>query len=233
MKLSVVIPCYNEEKRIGETLSRIIPYLEQHTEEFEVLIVDDGSTDQTRSCVETLHDPHVRILENAQNQGKGYSVRRGILASNNDWILFSDADLSTPIEDLEKLRSYTDQYQLIIGSRALRESVIIEHQPFYRVLLGKTCNKIVQTLGLWGIKDTQCGFKLFSKKAAQDIFTKQYLNGFSFDIEALYLARRLGYTIKEVPVVWKNSPESKVDPIKDSLRIFRDIAHMRWKHRKK
>lgn len=232
MNLSVVIPCYNEERRIQATLEKVIPYLEKNTKQFEILIIDDGSTDKTIEKVQQLHNANIKILRNEQNKGKGYSIRRGMLESKHSWILFSDADLSTPIEEFEKLKEQQATYKVIIGSRALRGSLIVERQPLYRVLLGKTCNKMVQALGLWGIKDTQCGFKLFSKKAAQDIFKRQYLNGFSFDVEALFLASRLGYDIKEVPVVWKNSRESKVNPLKDSLKMFKDILEMRWKHRK-
>ena len=230
MELSVVIPCYNEERRIETTLQRILPFLREHTNAYEVIVVNDGSTDKTSEIVARFQHERVRLLQNSKNEGKGYSVRRGVLEANYPWILFSDADLSTPIEELLKFRQYQG-YSILIGSRALKGSVITERQPFYRVVLGKTFNKIVQLIGVYGIKDTQCGFKLFQSSAAKDIFRRQTLHGFSFDVEILYLAKRLGYGVKEVPVVWKNSPESKVNTFKEPWMMLKDIMVMRMRHR--
>jgi dolichyl-phosphate beta-glucosyltransferase len=227
LKLSIVIPMYNEEYRISKTLYKIISYLDKEKYDYEIILVDDGSKDQTLNVIRKLTNDRIRIISNTKNNGKGYVVRQGIMAAKKEWILFSDADLSTPIEELETIKNYIHSHDVVIGSRALKDSNILVYQPFYRAWSGKIFNLIVKLLAVRGIQDTQCGFKIFSKDAAQKIFSKQRLNGFGFDVEVLYLARKYGYKIKEVPVTWIDDANTKVGLFKDSIRMFADILAIR------
>ena len=231
--LSVIIPAYNEEARIEETLQRILEHLRYHFDPFEVIVVDDGSTDATCEVVHkiALQDPRVRVLKNPANRGKGYSIRRAILESSHDWLLMTDADLSTPIEELEKLASFSDRHDVIIGSRGLRESRILVHQPRYREAMGRMYNLMVQAAALPGIRDSQCGFKLFRAAAAKDIFSRATIDGFGFDVEVLFIAKKLEYSICEVPIVWINNEMTRVRPVRDSLRMALDLLRIRARHR--
>ena len=236
MFLSVVIPAYNEEDRLGITLSRIHSYLNTKEYKYEVIVVDDGSSNnKTREIALTSSlksAGSLKLLSNQKNKGKGFSVRKGIIAANGEYILFSDADLSTPIQELDKLLEYTKtNYDIAIGSRSITGSDVRVHQPFYREYMGRFFNKLVQLFALRGIVDTQCGFKLFKGKIARDIAAQMKIDGFAFDVEMLYIAARKGYGVKEVPVVWINSPESRVDPIKDSLKMFLDVLSIKRLHR--
>ncbi len=224
--ISVVIPAYNEEQRIGSTVKKIAAYFEG--QDVEIIVVSDGSKDKTKEVVEDLKLKNVKVIEYFPNHGKGYAVKTGVMAAKGEYILMSDADLSTPIEQFAKFKSYMSHGDVIIGSRALRRSLITKHQPWYRELIGKIFNKIVRVLAVRGIHDTQCGFKFFSRKAAMDIFPKLTIDGFGFDVEALMLARRLEYEIKELPVVWENDERSKVSPIKHSLKMFFEVMKIRW-----
>ena len=229
-RLSVVIPAYNEETRIERTLQRVVEYLNGRGETYEILVVSDGSTDATESIVQRFAQAHpqVQLLAYQPNRGKGYAVRYGILRARGERVLFSDADLATPIEELEKLEPYLDKgYPIAIGSRPLRESQLVVRQPFYREMAGRAFNKVVQLLAVRGIHDTQCGFKLFTRAAAQDIFSRCRLNGFSFDFEALFYAQRLGYPIAEVPIRWMHQEGSKVRLLRDGLRMLRDLVWLR------
>jgi len=227
--ISIIIPAYNEERRIVDTLNKIKAFLDG--KDYEIVVVNDGSKDRTVEVVEELHDDHIRIINNPGNKGKGYAVRNGMLHAKGDLLLFSDADLSTPIEELEKLLPFVKEgYGIVIGSRAMKESDIKVHQPFYRELMGKFFNKIVGLVAVKGIKDTQCGFKLFTREAADKIFKLQKLDGFSFDVELLYLAKKLGFKIKEVPIVWINDEDTRVSTIKDSAKMFFDLFKIRWLH---
>ncbi|HPD61196.1 MAG TPA: glycosyltransferase family 2 protein [Thermodesulfobacteriota bacterium] len=231
--LSVVIPAYNEAERIGATLQKINDYLLTRDYRSEVIVVDDGSTDTTPQVVRKIAQgiPLIRLLENGANRGKGYSVRAGMLNARGEIILFSDADLSTPIQELDKLTDWLNQgYDIAIGSRALPESDIVVRQPLIREFMGKTFNQLVQLLTISGIRDTQCGFKVFSKDAAKDIFEKQTIWGFSFDVEILFIARKSGYRIKEVPIRWINSPNSRVHIVKDSFLMLCDLVKIRMRY---
>ncbi len=229
-RLSVVIPAYNEAARIERTLQRIVEYLDARGEPYEILVVSDGSTDATEAIVQRFAQAHpqVQLLAYQPNQGKGYAVRYGILRARGARVLFSDADLATPIEELEKLEPYLDQgYPIAIGSRPLRESQLVVRQPFYREMAGRAFNKAVQLLAVRGVHDTQCGFKLFTREAAQAIFARCRLSGFSFDFEALFYAQRLGYPIAEVPIRWMHQEGSKVRLLRDGLRMLRDLIWLR------
>ncbi len=226
-KISVIIPAYNEASRIGETLRKIVRYLESKKFDYEIIVVDDGSSDGTAEIVRGFKNSRLKLLENKINRGKGYAVRYGMLEAKKDWILFTDADLSAPIEELDNFIKFTSQYDVVIASRALKNSKILIRAPWYRELGGKLINLAVQVFVLPGIHDTQCGFKLFRREAAQKIFPKQTLNNFSFDVEVLYLVRKYGYKILELPVSWSNSPNTKVKPFRDGLRLLFDLIKIR------
>ncbi len=226
--LSVVIPAYNEDKRIGNTIKNIENYLQKKCFDYEIIVVDDGSTDKTKEILREVSN-NVILLENIQNKGKGYSVKKGILFAKKEMILFSDADLSTPIEELEKLIKYLEEgYDVVIGSRRLPDSQIKIKQPWNRQLAGKCFFLLIRFIALKKIKDTQCGFKLFKAKVIKELCNKQKLAGFSFDVELLFLAQIAGYSIKEVPVIWIDSPqESKVRLLKHSFKMFQDVLKIR------
>ncbi|WAC06562.1 MAG: glycosyltransferase family 2 protein [Thermodesulfobacteriota bacterium] len=231
--LSVVIPAFNEAERIGATLQKIHEFLLTRDYRSEIIVVDDGSSDNTRKVIRKFAGEFssVRLLGNKVNRGKGYSVRAGVLHSQGRIILFSDADLSTPIQEVDKLADWLDQgYDIAIGSRALPGSDILERQPWPREFMGKTFNKLVQLLTLSGIKDTQCGFKLFKKEAANVLFAKQTVWGFGFDVELLFIADKNGYRIKEVPIKWINSPDSRVHMVKDSFSMLIDLVRIRTRY---
>lgn len=229
-RLSVVIPAYNEASRIERTLQRVVEYLDARGEPYEILVVSDGSSDDTEPIVQRFAEntPQVHLLGYQPNRGKGYAVRYGILRARGERILFSDADLATPIEELEKLEPYLQQgYAVALGSRPLRESQLVVRQPLYREMAGRAFNKVVQLLAVRGIHDTQCGFKLFTREAAQTIFSRCRLDGFSFDFEALFYAQQLGYSIVEVPIRWMHQEGSKVRFLRDGLRMLRDLVWLR------
>lgn len=227
--LSIVIPSYNEEARLPKTLEAIISYLGDRP--FEIIVVDDGSNDGTAYVVKNFGDSRIRLISNLGNKGKGFSVRRGMLQAKGDIILFSDADLATPISELDQmLLSLHGGFSVVIGSRALKDSNVVVHQPFYREFMGKLFNKIVRVATISGIKDTQCGFKLFTKEASQQIFSNQQIDGFGFDVEVLFLARKFSLKIKEVPVTWINDSNTKVHVLHDSWRMLLDVIKIRWIH---
>lgn len=234
MKLSVVIPAFNEVTRILPTLERICVYMDQHHPDYEVIIIDDGSTDGTAAAVRKQFEnrPQVRLLSYGGNRGKGYAVRYGALRAAGDVVLMSDADLSTPIEEVEKMLPLLQQgYDLVIGSRALAQSEIREHQPFYRESGGKVFNLLVRLTLLRQFHDTQCGFKLFRRAPLLPVLGHQQIDGFAFDVEMIALAQRLGLRVAEVPVVWINSPMSRVR-VGAALRAFADLVYIRRRVRR-
>ena len=234
-KLSIVIPAFNEEKRLTSTLDAVAAYAARLGGGAETIVVDDGSADGTTALVRKYARAHagVRLIENGRNRGKGYAVRRGVLEATGERILFTDADLSAPIEEVEKLLPWFEQgYDVVIGSRALAESRILVHQSAARETMGRIFNLLVQCLALRGIRDTQCGFKCFRRAPARDVFKRQTLTGFSFDVEVLHLASRLGYRIREVPVTWSNSADTRVNALWDSARMFLDLLRIRLRHRR-
>lgn len=228
--LSIIIPAYNEELRLSKTLETITKYFENYRFPIEIIVVDDGSKDNTYEVAGSFKN--IRVIKQQPNAGKGAAVRRGMLEATGSHRLFSDADLSTPIYEIEKLIKYFEEgYDICIGSRALVSSLIKVHQPFYREMMGKMFNKIVQLFVFKGIKDTQCGFKAFTSEAANEIFKKAKINGFSFDVEILYLAKRSGFKVKEISVEWYNDERSKVDPVKDSIKMLIEIFKIRSLHK--
>lgn len=230
--ISVVIPAYNEEERLPVTLRRVYDYLSRRPASFEVIVVDDGSTDRTVVIAERFFRSRKAgtVLKNSRNLGKGFSVKLGVLHAKGKYILFSDADLSTPIDELDKLvQPLRDGYcDVAIASRARKESDIRVRQRWYRTIMGKIFNVFVQLLAVRGINDTQCGFKCFTRAAAMSIFPQQQLTRFGFDVEILYIARKAEYIILEIPVAWINSPQSRVHVITDSARMFFDLWRIRW-----
>lgn len=231
MYLSVIIPAYNEEKRIGATLKSIDDYLRRQNYDYEILVVNDGSKDGTAGLVRSL-EPEVknlRLIDNKENHGKGYVVRQGMLASSGDLRLFTDADNSTSIDHLDKFIPYLKQgFDVIIGSIAVAgHKVASGSEPIWRRILGKLGNLFIQIMAVPGIHDTQRGFKLVTAKAALQIFPKLTIARWGFDIEMLALARRFGYKIKELPVDWKNDPNSTVG-LNAYIQVLLETMQIRW-----
>jgi glycosyltransferase involved in cell wall biosynthesis len=229
--LSVVIPAYNEALRLPATLARVREHLEGRGIKHEILVVDDGSSDDT-SGVARAAAGAVRVLRHQPNRGKGYAVRQGMLAATGALRLMTDADLSTPIDELARLEAEIDRgFDVAIGSRAVAGARIEVHQPAYREALGRLFNVLVQVLLLPGLADTQCGFKLFNGRAARAVFAVAKLNGWAFDVEILHLCVRFGCPVVEVPVRWGHSPGSKVRP-SAYLHVLTEIAQLRLAHRR-
>ncbi len=235
MRLSLIIPAYNEERRLGETLDQALAYLDAQPYASEVLVVDDGSLDHTRDIAaqfgqESRRTP-VKCHSYTPNRGKGYAVRTGMTASTGDYRVYYDADAATPIEELEKLwPRFDDGAEIVIGSRALPDSDIVVHQAWYRESMGRTFNLLLRLLGLTQFRDTQCGFKGFTRRASEIVFPRQHVFRFSFDAELLYIAKKQGLRIDEVPVRWRNNPESRVHPVTDSLRMAFDLLTIRLRN---
>jgi dolichyl-phosphate beta-glucosyltransferase len=228
VNLSVVIPAYNEAARISPGLRRAAQYLSTHGTSYELLVVDDGSSDGTAAVAER---EGARVLRHARNRGKGAAVRTGVLASQGDSVLLADADFSTPIEELAKLAPALQGADLVLGSRAVAGARITERQPLYRELMGKTFNLLIRILGVRGFHDTQCGFKLARGEALRALCAGQTIDGFAYDVELVWLALRARRPVVEVGVLWANSPDSRVDPLRSSLAMLRDVMLIRWRHR--
>ena len=227
----MVIPAHDEAGRIRSTLRRVREYLSNEPWRSEVIVFLDGCRDRTSEVVHGELDgrPDSRILESVSNRGKGYAVRAGMLEASGEFILFSDADLSTPIEEVERLIDVlNDGSHVAIGSRALSDSDIRIPQPRWRQELGRMFNRLVRCFLIRGIRDTQCGFKCFRHDVARCIFSRQRVDGFGFDVEVLWIAQKLGYRVAEVPVVWSNHPVSSVHPVRDSLAMLVHIVAIRY-----
>ncbi len=230
--LSIIVPAYNEEERLPRTLARLSEYYDSQSYDYDVAVVSDGSKDGTARVVNEFAAAHPKfqLIEYQPNRGKGYAVRKGMLEAKGDLVLFCDADLATPQEETEKLLAHMkDGADVAFGSRPMAESKLEIRQPLYRELLGRAFNRAVQTLAIRGVTDTQCGFKMFTRKACQDVFTRCKLDGFSFDFEALMIARDLGYRLDEVPIRWSHQEGSKVVLLRDGPRMLRDLVKLRVK----
>jgi dolichyl-phosphate beta-glucosyltransferase len=222
-----VIPAFNEAARLPSTLARIHEHLGARGVPGEVLVVDDGSTDGTGEAARRA-SRDVVVLSHRPNRGKGFAVRRGMLAARGSRRLVTDADLSTPIEELDRLwRRMDDGFDVVAGSRAAPDARVLVHQPWYREQSGRLFNLLVRALVLPGFRDTQCGFKLFSAPAAEAAFGASRLDGFCFDVEVLFLARRRGFRVAEEGVIWRNDAASRVG-LRSGLRAFPDLARIRW-----
>jgi glycosyltransferase involved in cell wall biosynthesis len=232
LELSIVVPAFNEEQRLPKTLQSIRDYLKSRSLRAEVLVVDDGSTDATAKVVECSQKwfPELQLLSNSGNRGKGFSVRQGMLEARGGIALFTDADLSAPIEEADKLLAVLREgaYDGAIGSRALDRRLIEAHQSAFRERAGILFNAMVRWLTGLPFKDTQCGFKAFRRERARVIFEQQRTEGFGFDPEILFLAQRAGLRIAEVPVRWAHHPATKVNLLRDSVRMFVDLLAVRW-----
>jgi len=246
MYLSLIIPAYKEAGRIAASLDKIFAYLANAPYESEVIVVDDGSPDNSvevireafakyNSVGRTLSPPiQSRLIELGANAGKGAAVRAGMLQAKGAIRIFTDADLSTPIHEIEKVISAIEKegYDVVVGSRALEGRKLVKvHQPIYREMMGRFFNLLVQVFVLRGIKDTQCGFKGFRGEVAEHIFRAQKVMGFSFDVEILYLAKKSGYKIKEVAVEWFNDERTTVGALSDSARMFFELLRIRKLHK--
>jgi dolichyl-phosphate beta-glucosyltransferase len=228
---SIVIPAYNEGARLGATLEKVLAYVRARGWDAEVIVVNDGSRDNTAEIVKTFgaRDPALRLVENPGNRGKGYSVRHGMLNARGRIVLFSDADLSSPIEEASKLfQTLEEGADIAIGSRWLRSETQTQRQPLHRQIFGRVFNLLLRiTLGL-KFKDTQCGFKAFRQPAVQAIFPLQKIERWGFDPETLFLARKFKFKVQEIPVAWGHSGGTRIHPLIDGSRMFMEMLRIRW-----
>jgi dolichyl-phosphate beta-glucosyltransferase len=229
-ELSIVIPSFNEELRLPVTLANISAYIRASKRETEVIVVDDGSTDRTADVANSFRGEiqRLRVIANQANRGKGYSVRHGMLEARGRIVLFTDADLSAPIHEADKLLAALADHDVAIGSRALDRSLISVHQSVFREYAGIIFNLIVRVILRLPFVDTQCGFKAFRRERCRVIFQQQRIERFGFDPELLYLARHHGLSAVEIPVRWAHSPATKVSMWRDSIQMFLDVFLIRW-----
>ncbi|MEK6962878.1 MAG: dolichyl-phosphate beta-glucosyltransferase [Nanoarchaeota archaeon] len=227
LSLSVIIPVYNEERCLAQSLMSTLRFLKVNVKDFEVIVVDDGSRDKTQEILRRF-EGRVKVLRNEPNAGKGFSVNRGFLEASKSWALFMDADLSTPLEEIKHAWQFHQSFDLIFGSRKSSGARIIEHQRGLRQWMGRLFPFLVQLLILPDFLDTQCGFKMMSKKAIQKVCPRQRINRFGFDVELLLIAKRQGLRLKEVGVTWKNSDRSTLNPLRDPFKMFWELLKIKW-----
>ncbi len=231
MYLSVIVPSYNEEKRLSKTLEEIDKYLSKQSYDYEILVVNDGSKDKTAQVIRDRVSviQNLRLIDNKKNNGKGYVVRQGMLEAKGEYRIFTDADNSTSIDQVEKMWPYFEAgFDIVFGSRDAKGAILDPPQSPLRRFLGEAFGFLTNLIvGTWGIADSQCGFKCFTKKATENIFPKCKINRFAFDPEFFVIAKKLGYKIKEVPVCWENDPESKVK-FKWMVNMGLDLLKIRW-----
>ena len=228
---SIVIPAYNESARIGRAVTEVLRTLDEKHWDAEVLVVNDGSTDNTAAIVQSFvaKDPRVRLLQNGTNRGKGFSVRNGVLHSSGNIVMFTDADLSSPMPEAERLfAAIRDGADMAIGSRWLQTSRQTIHQPLYRQFFGRCFNLVTRMMMRLPFADTQCGFKAFRRGAAQTIFQLQRIERWGFDPEILFIALKRGYNIKEVPVTWGHDERSRMSYLRDGIKMLEELLYVRW-----
>ncbi|HET9696622.1 MAG TPA: dolichyl-phosphate beta-glucosyltransferase [Terriglobales bacterium] len=228
---SIVIPAYNESERITASLDKILAFITDQHWQAEIVVVNDGSRDNTSQIVREYakHHPAVKLIENPGNRGKGYTVRNGMMHAHGDVLLFTDADLSSPITEAPKLLAALENgADISFGSRWLQAELQTERQPFHRQVFGRIFNLLLWIILGLNYKDTQCGFKAFTRKAAQVVFPKQRIERWGFDPELLYLARRANLKVKEVPVEWAHDDRSKINPVTDGFKMFVELLKIRW-----
>lgn len=230
IELSIVVPSFNEEKRLPATLERIARYIRASGRSTEVIVVDDGSTDRTCEVAESFGGTieHLRVVSNGRNRGKGYSVKHGSMEARGEIALFTDADLSAPIEEADKLLAKMAEYDVAIGSRAMNRDLIEVHESRLREFAGIVFNRIVRIVLRLPFVDTQCGFKAFRREKCKILFEQQTIERFGFDPELLYLARHHGLKTAEVAVRWAHSPATKINMWRDSVQMFLDVLIIRW-----
>jgi len=231
MTYSIVIPAYNEGTRLGPTLEKVLAFVRRQGWDAEVIVVNDGSRDNTAEMVRRFAEanPFVRLLENPGNQGKGYSVRHGMLKARGEVVVFSDADLSSPIEEMPKLlAALANGADIAIGSRWLRAELQTQRQSVHRQIFGRIFNLLLRLILGLKFADTQCGFKAFTRQAAQTILPLQRIERWGFDPEILFLARKFGFRVEEVPVLWGHSGQTRIHPVLDGARMFQEMLHIRW-----
>jgi dolichyl-phosphate beta-glucosyltransferase len=234
LNLSVIIPVFNEEKRIAQTLKESFAYLKSKRITAEVIVVDDGSTDQTLKVAGRFKKTatarqSLRILKHVENKGKGAAVRTGALAARGKIILYMDADNATPLSEFEEFEfAFKKRWDVVVGSRAVDRKLVLIRQPLHREVIGRIGNFMIQLLVVSGIQDTQCGFKAFSQRAAKVLFPLQTIERFGFDVELLFLARKHRFFILETSVVWRDNPNTRVNAFKDSIRTFTELFIIRW-----
>ena len=229
MKLSIVVPCYNESKDIAKNSEIIKSYLENLKQDYELILVNDGSKDNTKEAIEAI--PGVKALSYEPNRGKGGAVKYGIENATGDYVLFMDADLSTNLEAIERFVKLAPDYDMVIGSRHAKDSVIKKKQPALRVFIGWCCRRLVNMKFHFKFKDTQCGFKAMRTDIAKKIVAKQVVNNFAFDVEYLYIAKLNNLSIYEMGVIWADDRGSTVSPLKSSIKFFKDLSFIK-KHKK-
>jgi len=228
---SIVIPAYNESARIGRALAEVLRTLDEKHWSAEVLVVNDGSTDSTATIVEDFaaKDSRVRLIQNPTNRGKGYSVRNGLLHGSGNIVMFTDADLSSPMDEAERLfDAIRDGADVAIGSRWLERSRQTIHQPLYRQIFGRCFNMVTRMVMRLPFADTQCGFKAFTRSAAQTIFQLQRIERWGFDPEILFIALKRGYHIREVPVTWGHDERSRISYLRDGIKMLEELVYVRW-----
>jgi dolichyl-phosphate beta-glucosyltransferase len=228
--VSIIVPAFNEAERIADSIRKIDAYARRSTQPLELIVVDDGSVDDTAEIVRRLEIKGLRLIQNHQNRGKGYTVRQGVLAASGKYVLFTDADLSAPIEELDKLLDIAvrEHADVVIGSRNVDRGYIEKHQSRLREVGGMFFNLMVRLFLDLRLRDTQCGFKLFDRERSRPAFEKQTTSGFGFDPEVLFLAKQYGLKIRETPVRWSHAEGTKVHFVRDGIRMFFDLARIRW-----
>ena len=225
MKFSIIIPCYNEAQDIVKNVEQVKEYLANHQIDYELILVNDGSKDNTKEVISSI--PDVLALSYDVNRGKGGAIKYGIESASGDYILFMDADLSTDLSAIEKVVEFASQYDMIIGSRHAKDSVIKKKQPLLRVFIGWCCRQLVNMRFHTKLKDTQCGFKAMRIDVAKKIIEKQLIDKFAFDVEYIYIAKLNNLSMKEIGVIWSDDRTSTVSPFKSSVRFFKDIGFIK------